>query len=217
MNKIRSNPIMLIILLVVCAVAVYAYVKLPADGRYPVHWSFDGQPDRYGSKLEAVSIGPIISIMIYVFAVVLPALDPKKKNYERFKMEYFLLMQVIMGVMAMIYIMTIMAAFGRQVNITLWINAMVGVLFIILGNYMGRIKQNWYMGIKTPWTLSDERVWNKTHRFGGKIFVIMGAIFVLNALVGFMTNWIVFSILLFGLTLSPVVYSYILFRKLESR
>ena len=217
MNKIRSNPIMLIILLVVCAVAVYAYVKLPGDGRYPVHWSFDGQPDRYGSKLEAVSIGPIISIMIYVFAVVLPAVDPKKKNYERFKREYLLLMQVIMGAMAMIYIMTIMAAFGRQVNITLWINAMVGVLFVIIGNYMGRIKQNWYMGIKTPWTLSDERVWNKTHRFGGRIFVIMGAIFVLNALDGFITNWIVFFILLFGLTLSPVVYSYILFRKLESR
>jgi uncharacterized membrane protein len=82
---------------------------------------------------------------------------------------------------------------------------------------MGRIKQNWYMGIKTPWTLSDERVWNKTHRFGGRVFVIMGAIFVFNALLGFITNWIVFLILLLGLTFSPVVYSYILFRKLESR
>ncbi len=78
MNKIRSNPIMLIILLVVCAVAVYAYVKLPADGRYPVHWNISGQPDRYGSKLEAVSIGPIVSIMIYALAVVMPALDPKE-------------------------------------------------------------------------------------------------------------------------------------------
>lgn len=217
MNKIRSNPIMLIILLVVCAVAVYAYVKLPADERYPVHWNISGQPDRYGSKLEAVSIGPIVSILIYVLAVVLPALDPKRRNYERFKREYLLLMQAIMGILAMIYIITIMAAFGRQVNIVLWINAMVGVLFVILGNYMGRIKQNWYMGIKTPWTLSDERVWNKTHRFGGRIFVILGILFIFNALLGFITNWIVFLILLLGLTFSPVVYSYILFRKLESR
>ena len=208
---------MLIILLVVCAVAVYAYVKLPADERYPVHWNISGLPDLYGSMLEAVSIGPIVWIMIYVLAVVMPALDPKRRNYERFKRENLLLMQAKMGIMAMIYIITIMAAFGRQVNIVLWINAMVGVLFIILGNYMGRIKQNWYMGIKTPWTLSDERVWNKTHRFGGRIFVILGILFIFNALLGFITNWIVFLILLLGLTFSPVVYSYILFRKLESR
>ena len=161
LKKIRSNPIMIIILVVVCAVAVYAFVKLPADGRYPVHWSFSGQPDRYGSKLEAVSIGPIVTVLIYVLAVVLPELDPKRKNYERFKKEYLLLMQAIMGFLAVIYIVSIMAAFGRQVNITVWVNAMVGVLFVILGNYMGRIKQNWYMGIKTPWTLSDEKVWDK--------------------------------------------------------
>jgi uncharacterized membrane protein len=125
---------------IVFAVAAYSYVKLPADGQYPVHWSFSGQPDRYGSKLEAVSIGPIVSGLIYALAVVLPGIDPKRKNYQKFKKEYILLMQVIMGVMAIIYIITIMAAFGRQVNITLWVNAMVGMLFIVLGNYMGRIK-----------------------------------------------------------------------------
>ncbi len=217
MKRIRSNPIMLIMLVVVCAVAVYAYIKLPADGQYPVHWSFNGQPDRYGSKTEAVSMGPVVSILIYALAVILPGLDPKRANYERFKKEYFLLMQVIMGFMAFVYIFSIMAAFGRQVNITLWVNAMVGVLFIVLGNYMSRIKQNWYMGIKTPWTLSNEKVWEKTHRFGGRVFVVLGVVFAINAFVGFITSGTIFLVLVFGLALSPVVYSYIIFKQLEKK
>ncbi|MGI6704040.1 MAG: SdpI family protein [Clostridia bacterium] len=216
-KRVRSNPIMLAILVIVFAVAAYSYVKLPADGQYPVHWSFSGQPDRYGSKLEAVSIGPIVSGLIYALAVVLPGIDPKRKNYQKFKKEYILLMQVIMGVMAIIYIITIMAAFGRQVNITLWVNAMVGMLFIVLGNYMGRIKPNWYMGIKTPWTLSNDRVWAKTHRFGGRTFVILGVLFLLNAFIGFITNFVVFLVLLLVFAFSPVVYSYILYRKLEEK
>jgi uncharacterized membrane protein len=206
---------MLIILIVVCAVAVYAYVKLPADGQYPVHWSFSGQPDRYGSKVEAVSMGPVVSVLIYVLAVVLPGIDPKRRNYERFKNEYILLMQVIMGFLAAVYIISIMAAFGRQVSITLWVNAMLGVLFMVLGNYMSRIKQSWFVGIKTPWTLSSEKVWDKTHRFGGRMFVILGLIFVINAFVGFITNVAVFLVLLFGLALSPIVYSYILYRRMK--
>ncbi len=215
MKRIQNNPIMLIILIVVCAVAVYAYVKLPADGQYPVHWSFSGQPDRYGSKVEAVSMGPVVSVLIYVLAVVLPGIDPKRRNYERFKNEYILLMQVIMGFLAAVYIISIMAAFGRQVSITLWVNAMLGVLFMVLGNYMSRIKQSWFVGIKTPWTLSSEKVWDKTHRFGGRMFVILGLIFVINAFVGFITNVAVFLVLLFGLALSPIVYSYILYRRMK--
>jgi uncharacterized membrane protein len=206
---------MLIILIIVCAVAVYAYVKLPTDGQYPVHWSFGGQPDRYGSKAEAVSMGPVVCVLIYVLAVVLPGIDPKRRNYERFKNEYTLLMQVIMGFLAAVYIISIMAAFGRQVNITLWVNAMLGVLFMVLGNYMSRIKQSWFVGIKTPWTLSSEKVWDKTHRFGGRMFVILGLVFVINAFVGFITNVAVFLVLLFGLAFSPIVYSYILYRRME--
>lgn len=214
-KRVRSNPIMLAILVVVFAVAAYAYVKLPADGQYPVHWSFSGQPDRYGSKLEAVSMGPIVSGLIYVLAVVLPGIDPKRRNYQKFKKEYLLLMQVTMGFLAAVYVISIMAAFGRQVNITLWVNAMVGILLIVLGNYMGRIKQNWYMGIKTPWTLSNEKVWDKTHRFGGRMFVILGVLFVLNAFIGFITNVAVFVAILLVFAFSPIVYSYILYRKLE--
>jgi len=124
-------------------------------------------------------------------------------------------MQVIMGFLAAVYIISIMAAFGRQVNITLWVNAMLGVLFMVLGNYMSRIKQSWFVGIKTPWTLSSEKVWDKTHRFGGRMFVILGLVFVINAFVGFITNVAVFLVLLFGLAFSPIVYSYILYRRME--
>lgn len=212
--KKRDNILMLAILAVVIAVAIYAYVELPSDKQYPVHWSFKGEPDRYGSKLEVVLIGPIATAFIYVLTAVLPKLDPKKANYPKFKGEYILMRQIIMGVLAAVYIIGIMAAFGKPVRVDVWVPAIVGVLFVVLGNYMSRIKQNWFAGIKTPWTLSNEKVWEKTHRFGGRAFVIAGLIFVLNSFTGFITNIWIFLALLLGLTLSPILYSYYIYKKL---
>ncbi|MBA1336472.1 MAG: Immunity protein SdpI [Firmicutes bacterium] len=214
--KKRDNILMLAILIIVFAVAIYAYIELPSDKQYPVHWSFKGEPDRYGSKLEVVLIGPIITAFIYVLTAVLPKVDPKKANYPKFKGEYILIRQIIMGLLAAIYLISIMAAFGKQVRIDVWVPAIVGLLFVVLGNYMSRIKQSWFVGIKTPWTLSNEKVWEKTHRFGGRVFVIVGLIFVLNAFIGFITNMWIFLVLLLGLSLSPILYSYYIYKKLEN-
>jgi uncharacterized membrane protein len=212
----RDNILMLIILIVVFAVALYAYVKLPADKQYPVHWSFKGQPDRYGSKFEVVLIGPAVTALIYVLTAVMPKIDPKRSNYAKFMGEYNLIRQMIMGVIAVIYVISILAAFGKEIRVAVWVPAIMGVLFVVLGNYMSRIKQSWFVGIKTPWTLSSEKVWDKTHRFGGRAFVILGLIFILNAFIGFITNIAVFLILVLGLGFSPVVYSYIIYKKLQS-
>jgi uncharacterized membrane protein len=217
MNNRIYHILMILIVAVVFAVSLYAYTSLPDDGRYPVHWSFTGEPDRFGSKLELVSIGPIVTGLIYGMAIVLPKLDPKRLNYSKFQREYMLIMLMIILAIAAVYFISIAAAFGVKVRVEVWVPAAIGLMLIILGNYMSRLRQSWFVGIKTPWTLSNEKVWNKTHRFGGRVFVLMGLIMVLNAFIGFMTNRYVFLAILLGLPLSTVVYSYVVYKRIERR
>lgn len=206
---------MWLMIILVFAVALYAYFKLPADGRYPVHWNIKGVPDRYGSKTEVVLLGPILVVAIYVMAIFLPRIDPKKFNYNKFYREYNLLIGIIMFFMASIYIIAILAAFGISIKIELWVPGMVGILFIIIGNYLSRVKQNWFVGIKTPWTLSNDKVWYKTHRFSGKVFVILGALMILEGITGFIQNSVVLVALILVIALSPIVYSYFIYKRIE--
>jgi uncharacterized membrane protein len=112
-----------------------------------------------------------------------------------------------------VYYLSLFAATGKDVNIGLFMPILVGIIFVIIGNYMGKIKQNFFMGIRTPWTLSNENVWNKTHRFGGNIFVLMGLLLMLSSVlrsdffVGLLLSMVV--VMVVGLFL----YSYIIFRK----
>ncbi len=215
MKSKSLNYFMLLMMLVVFIVAVYAYVNLPADGRYPVHWNIKGVPDRYGSRTEVVIIGPIIAAGIYVLARVLPKIDPKKLNYAKFSGEYNLLMGIIMLVLSAVYIIAVLAALGVKVKVELWIPGIIGVLFIIIGNYLGRVKQNWFMGIKTPWTLSNEKVWYKTHRFSARIFVLLGVFMIIEAFTGFVMNQAILVTLILGAALLPIAYSYIIYRQIE--
>lgn len=209
------NIFMLAVVIVVLAVALYAYIKLPAGEQYPVHWSFKGVPDRYGSKAEVVLTGPVMIVVICLMAYLLPKIDPKKLNYDKFWREYNLIIELITVFIAAVYLMMVIAAFGMNVRVEMWVPGLIGVLFIFIGNYMGRIKQNWFVGIKTPWTLSSEKVWYMTHRFGGRVFVIMGIIFILNAFFGFINNMTFFLVLVLGMAFAPVVYSYILYQKYQ--
>jgi len=92
---------------------------------------------------------------------------------------------------------------------------MIGVLFIILGNYMGKIKPNWFMGIRTPWTLSNEEVWNKTHRLGGKMFILLGLVMICGTFLPSETFWKAFTVSIVIILLIPMIYSYLLYRKLK--
>jgi uncharacterized membrane protein len=207
--------LMILVVITVFVVALYAYTSLPDDGRYPVHWSFTGEPDRYGSKFELISIGPIVTGLLYGMAMVLPRLDPKKLNYSKFQQEYMLIMLMIILAIAAVYFISIAVAFGIGIKVDVWVQAVIGLMIMILGNYMSRLKQSWFVGIKTPWTLSNEKVWEKTHRYGGRVFVVMGLIMVLNAFIGIMTNKFIFMAVMIGLPLSTVVYSYVIYKKID--
>ena len=141
-----------------------------------------------------------------------PLIDPGRLNYQNFRKAYNAIRIVLVLFMALIYGLMIYSAFGNKGNTTTVILLAMGALFIVLGNFMGKIRPNWFVGVRTPWTLSSKLSWDKTHRLAGWLFVLMGALFALLALV--QTTWMFIAVFTINALciLWMVVYSYLVYR-----
>lgn len=147
------------------------YPSLPE--RVPIHWNAAGEVDGYGSRLMGAFGLPTLNLGIYALLLFLPLIDPKRANYARFAGFYHgfrVLMVVFLGLM---HVVALYAGLGRSVDMGLVTTLGVSLLFLYLGNSLGRVRHNYFMGIKTPWTLANEEVWRRTHRVGGRLFVLM--------------------------------------------
>lgn len=181
----------------------------------PTHWGIDGKADSFGSKNSLIIFCLGLPIFIYLLLRFAPLLDPKRENYTVFEGTYYRLRLILAAFMAFISFVIINASlYPTQSFAGKWILVAICFLFAALGNYMPTLKPNWFIGIRTPWTLSDEEIWRKTHQFGGKMAFwsgFVGAIVV--AVLPQLYAFVVFMILIFLISLLPVIYSYLLFRK----
>jgi len=205
----RWLPVFLLAGTVVFSLVVYS--RLPE--RVPVHWGLSGEPDRYGSRLEGAFLVPAIMTVVLVLMRWLPSVDPRRANIEKFRDSYDLMVLVVMAFMAVIHVLVLGVSLGWPVNITTVVLAGVGLLFVILGNMLPRARSNFMFGIRTPWTLSSDSVWARTHRVGGYAMVAGGLVTIAAAFVG--QPWgiaIAFTSLMVG-GLAPIVYSYILWSR----
>ena len=119
----------------------------------------------------------------------------------------------LVGFMSAVAILVLLEASGTDVRMNEMIYAGIGLLFIVLGNYMGKVRKNFFIGIRTPWTLASDEVWNRTHRLGGKILILIGLFMMLNTFVRFQPGVVIAAIV--TLVLIPVVYSYVIYRRIE--
>lgn len=194
------------------AISLVVYNKLPE--RVPTHWNIHGEIDAYGPKSLAVfGTLALMAAMPLLFAI-LPWLSPPKFKIDGFKRVYLHLMVVIVAMMGYIQIVTSTASLTQQKFDTVrWMIAGMMLFFAMIGNMLGKVRRNYYVGIRTPWTLASERVWNDTHRFGAWAFVLCGVIgFVISALGA---NPLFATGLIFIAALGPVLYSFLLSKKLE--
>lgn len=210
--SLKTEWLSIVLLAITGVIAWYFYNHFPAI--IPIHWNIAGEPDNWGSgKMNAIVL-PSVILGTYLMFLVLPYLDPKKERYEQFAKTYHVFKSIFVGFMLIIYVATGLSALGYPIKIGAVVPGLVGVLFVIIGNYMGKLKMNWFVGVKTPWTLSSEEVWNKTHRFSGKIFVIAGLLMIIQIWLPITLKWIVFigtiSMLIFG----SFGYSYYIYKKL---
>lgn len=213
-KKINKEWVFWILTLIPFAVAFILYPHMPEQ--MPIHWNAYGVVDGYGSRLVGVFLLPLVNLVIYFFLLVIPRLDPKKQNYEKFQGTYRSLRYLLHTFFLFIFGLIMAASLGYAVDMGLWIFVSVCLLLIFIGNMMGRVRHNYFVGIRLPWTLASEEVWKKTHQFGSKVMVA-GALF---ALIGsFLTMGGVRVVLLLIGILVPIVaasvYSYIVFRRLN--
>lgn len=202
-------------ILVVAAAVVasaVAYARLPE--RVPVHWNAAGEVDRYGSRLEGVLIMPVVMVGLALLIPALPRIDPRGANYEKFKPTYHLVMNTILTFMLGVHLTVLAATLGVPVDVGRVVPIGVGALLVVLGNVLPRTRPNWMFGIRTPWTLSSDRVWERTHRVGGYLMLAAG---LLVALTGLLSpgarSMLVVVVAVVAAALGSVAYSYVAWRQ----
>lgn len=209
---LKKDWLILILIVLGFALGGYFYPSLP--DRVPVHWNANGDINGYGSKLFGAFGLPLINLGMYLMFILLPNIDPKKKNYNNFMSTYQFLKYLLIIFFLGIQLMTLLIATGVVVNKPILVQIMISLLFILLGNVMGRLKPNYFVGIKTPWTLANEDVWKKTHRLAAPLWVIGGILNILLSFTGTNSNGIAFMIIVAVISIVPVGYSYFIYQKI---
>jgi uncharacterized membrane protein len=141
-------------------------------------WAYgiDGTPDRFGSKEEALLIMPAVALGITLLFWILPRIDPRRSNIESNGKFWNAIAIGVVALMVFIQTLMILSATGHPINITNYMLPGLSALFIVIGNYMSKTRSNWFGGIRTPWTLSSDYSWSKTHRAGGALFMLSGLV-----------------------------------------
>lgn len=180
----------------------------------PTHWNLYGQVDGWGPRPFQIVLAalPLGFTLLFFF---LPHLDPRRKNYRKHTKAYGVFSAAAVGVFMGVSWIIVLYALGLRLPLSNALLCLMGVLFIILGNYMPQIRPNYFVGIKTPWALANDTVWRKTHRLGGAMFCLCGAAFVLCGILwGRLPGWFAATLLVLVLVI-PFLYSYLVYRKLE--
>jgi len=204
----------LLIILAAVGASVVVYPKLPET--IPTHWNMDGQPDGWSPRSFGAFITPVILLTIWGFILVMPAIDPRGANYAKFGGAFAAIMDSLMLFVLGMHILLLRAGLGHPVAMERVAPFGIGILLIVIGNLLPRARPNWFVGIRTPWTLSSDRVWEKTHRFGGRVFVAAGFLIAMTALL-----WAqrVHVVLIGGMLIaasSVLIYSYVEWRREQS-
>lgn len=206
----KLDYVNLLLILLTIAMAIYFYPLLPA--KVATHWNFAGEVDGWGSKNFQVFFLPLLIIGIYLLFQILPKLDPKKINYEQFATAYKVFQLVLMVFLVFMFLVTNLANTGVAIAVGPVVSSAIGLMFIVFGMLMPKLKNNWFVGIRTPWTLSSDHVWQKTHQLGKYMFIVAGILFFFISYLPLSWAWPGF-ILLIVVLLVPVIYSYFLFKK----
>lgn len=196
---------LLVLLPIVFGLAIWDRLPDPM----PSHFNAAGEVDGYMSKAAVVFALPAGMFLLHIICTAVTLMDPKRKNIDG---KPFLMVLWITPVMSILVSgLTYAYALGGKVNITTGVFIGVGILFIILGNYLPKCGQNYSIGIKTPWALNDEDNWHATHRFGGKVFVAVGVVTMILAFFVSASSvlfWVYFALVMVS-SVAPMAYSYI--------
>ena len=207
--KIRFVILFLIILLSF-SIGIYLYPEMQL--KMASHWNIHGEVDGYMSKFWGLFLMPFVLSGLFLLLLLIPRIDPLKENIKKFKSYYENFVLIIIIFLFYIYLLTVFWNLGYKFELNKLIIPAIGLLIYYIGVLIGQAKRNWFVGIRTPWTLSSEKVWDKTHEVGGKLFKLVGVITFVGILFRDYTIYFIIipSILV---VIYTFVYSYLEYQK----
>lgn len=212
MNPKDMPKLPLVLIVAMFLAGAVAYPRLPAH--IPMHWNAAGEIDGWADKsFGSVFFAPLLALGLYALFMVMPYFDPRRRNILRSKQVYFLVLELVTGLMAAVFVGTLLAAFEPSFPMDRLILVGTGLLFVVLGNHLGRVKPNWTMGVRYSWTLSDEVVWVKTNRLGGRLFAAGGVLTIAAAFLPPPANVFVMLGWVLAVLLVTYVYSMLLYKQ----
>lgn len=211
MNK--TYPVLSVLLIAAAVVAtVFCYSVLP--GTVPVHWDAAGEVNGYAPRWRVWAFGPGMMAGWLLLAQVMPRVSPQRFGVEGFRRTYDYLVFVVLGMLAYLYAVMLLAMLSEVVNMRSAVPAGLFLLLILIGNPLGKVKRNFFIGVRTPWTLTSERVWYATHRLAAKLMVASGVVGLAVVMFGHAPAWVV-TVLSCGWALVAVLFSLVYYKRLE--
>ena len=202
-----------ILILIAALVGVLFYPQLPE--RMASHWNLNNQVDGYISRFWGAFLMPLISLGLLVLFMLIPQIDPLKANIAQFRGYFNIFILLLIVFMVYLHALTLAWNLGYTgFNMGSALLPALGLFIFFMGFLLEKTKRNWFIGIRTPWTLSSDKVWDETHRLGATLFKISGLLAILGAFLPEIAFWLMF-IPLIGSSLFLVVYSYLLYARRE--
>jgi uncharacterized membrane protein len=211
MNTKITTMIALILIAIAAIAGLLLWNQLPEQ--MASHWNINDEADGFTSKFWGVFLMPIVTLGMFGLFIVLPNIDPLKANIEQFRGAFNLFIVLIIGFMLYVHAITLVWNLGYQnFRFSMALLPAFGALFFFIGYMLKQAKRNFFIGIRTPWTLSSDSVWDKTHQLGGNLFMLIGVLTFAGSFFGGLTAfWLFFAPLMVSV-LFLVIYSYILYR-----
>jgi len=209
---LKGDAPLLAVLVADLAFGLWALPRLPE--RVPIHWNLAGEADRFGAAWPHAVLLPFVGLACWALVLLFPLVDPLRKNYARFpgtlKLVRWLL--PLMGVA--VHVVVTLSGLGLPLDHGATVRAILAVFFVVLGNSMAKLRHNWFVGIRTPWTIASEEVWTRTHRLAAPIWVAGGLVQLVGAFLPGTAGEAAIGASLAAMVLVPIGYSYLAFRKL---
>ncbi|MFN4181512.1 MAG: SdpI family protein [Candidatus Paceibacteria bacterium] len=210
-NKI-THIVSLCFILIAFGVSIYLYPLLP--NKIAAHWNINGEVDGYMSKFIGVFLAPIIMLVLYIFYIFIPRIDPLSRNIDEFRGAFNLFWIALFTFFFYIFAITTAWNVGMRFDFAYVMAPAMGLLFYFIGSLLRASKRNFFIGIRTPWTLSSDVVWHKTHRVGGRLFEFTGIFTIAASFFGGKVAMLTMLISIAISTIISIVYSYVLYKNL---
>jgi uncharacterized membrane protein len=211
MNNRTADWLSFALVCIPVALAAWLWPTLPDP--MPSHWNAAGEVDGYMPKFQGVALLPLVAAGTWGLMKLIPLVSPKGFRTDTFANVMNIFQVTMVAFMALVAVLVLMAASGIDVRMNQMVFAGCGIMLAVIGNYLSKVRKNFFVGFKTPWTLASDEVWNRTHRLGGKLYVAAGVVMVIGSLFSVPSPLVIGLVITLGLY--PMLHSYFLYRRIE--